>query len=162
MRLLSALAAAALFGAATAASAAKPKLDLIEFFTGRTHAVSEIKVAFRRPLGHVTHSVGRRSANGDLILVDSIKEEGKPKKERRWVMRRSGPNSFTGTMSEASGPVKITIDGNRATIRYKMKGGISIDQRLTQLNPGTLSNHVSARKLGIRLGRLEGTVRKLD
>ncbi|MGI8705203.1 MAG: DUF3833 family protein [Sphingomicrobium sp.] len=162
MRLLLALVAAALGGAATAASAEKPQLDLIGFFTGRTHAVSEIKVAFRRPLGHVTHSVGRRAANGDLILVDTIKEEGEPKKERRWVMRRSGPNSFTGSMSEATGPVKITVAGNRATIRYKMKGGISIDQRLTQLNPRTLSNHVSARKLGIRLGRLEGTIRNLD
>jgi acetyl-CoA synthetase len=30
------------------------------------------------------------------------------------------------------------------------------------MNPKTLSNHVSARKLGIRLGRLEGTIRKLD
>lgn len=162
MRLLSALIVAALSGVATAASAEKPHLDLIDFFTGRTHAVSEIKIAFRRPLGHVTHSVGRRAANGDLILVDTVKEEGKPRKERRWVMRRSGPNRFTGSMSEAVGPVQITVDGIRATIRYKMKGGISIDQRLTKRDQKTLLNHVSARKLGIRLGRLEGTVRKLD
>ena len=157
------LAAFLILALATApAAAAEPKFDLVGFFTGRTHAESEIKVAFRKPVRHITDSVGRKAANGDFILVDQIKEDGKPKKERRWVMRRSGPNSFTGAMSEAVGPVRITIDGIKATIRYRMKGGISIDQTLTLRDNNTLSNHVSAKKLGVRLGRLDGIIRKLD
>ena len=162
MKLVSALLIVALAVAAPAAAADQPKFDFAAFFIGRTHAESQIKVGFRKPVRHITDSVGRRAANGDLILHDSIKEEGKPKKERRWVVRASGPNSFTGVMSEAAGPVRITIHGAEARIRYKVKGGISIDQVLTMRDRKTLTNHVAAKKLGVRLGRLDGTIRKLD
>jgi hypothetical protein len=162
VRLVSALLIVALSAAAPAAAADTPKFDFVGFFIGRTHAESQIKVAFRKPVRHITDSVGRRAANGDLILLDQIKEDGKPKKERRWVVRRSGPNSFTAAMTEAQGPVQITIDGLEATIRYRMKGGIRVDQTLTMRDRKTLSNHVAAKKLGVRLGRLDGTIRKLD
>jgi hypothetical protein len=162
VKLLAAFLVVALSVAAPAAAADEPKFDFVGFFLGRTYAESEIKVGFRKPVSHITDSVGRRAANGDLILLDSIREEGKPKKERRWVVRRSGPNSFTGAMSEAVGPVRITIDGVKATIRYKMKGGVSIDQVLTMRDRNILDNHVAAKKLGVRLGRLDGTIRKLD
>jgi len=157
-----AVAAAAALAIAAPASAAEQELDLVAFFTGRTHAESEIKVGFRKPVRHITDSVGKRAANGDLILFDQIKEEGKPPKTRKWVMRKNGPNSFTGAMSEATGPVRIEVDGTQASIRYKMKGGITVHQELQMRDRKTLSNHVSARKLGVRLGRLDGTIRKLD
>ena len=161
MKLLAAFLVVALSAAAPAV-ASEQKFDLVGFFTGRTHAESEIKVAFRKPVRHITDSVGRKAANGDFVLVDQIKEDGKPKKERRWVMRRSGPNSFTGAMSEAVGPVQVTIDGAQATIRYRMKGGIRVDQTLTMRDRNTVINHVAAKKLGVRLGRLDGIIRKLD
>lgn len=166
MKPLAALAAVALSLAAPAtasdSAAEKDRLDLVAFFTGKTHAESEIKVAFRKPLRHITDSVGRKAANGDLILIDHIKEEGKPPKTRRWVVRKNGPNSFTGAMSEAAGKVRIEVDGIRATIRYKMKGGISVSQQLTMRDERTLQNHVTAKKLGVRLGRLDGVIKKLD
>ena len=161
MKRLAALAIAA-SASAPAPAEAKAGLDLIAFFSGRTHAESQIKVAFHKPLRHVTDSVGKRAPNGDLILIDRIREEGKPLKERRWVMHQSGPNRFTGTLTDAVTPVEITVSGTEARIRYKMKGGISIDQQLTMKDSRTLLNHVSAKRLGIRLGRLEGTIRKLD
>ena len=99
MKLLPSLLIVALSVAAPVAAADQPKFDFAGFFIGRTHAESQIKVGFRKPVRHITDSVGRRAANGDLILLDSIKEEGKPKKERRWVVRPSGPNSFTAVMS---------------------------------------------------------------
>lgn len=156
------LAISGLAAASPAAASEAAKLDLIAFFTGRTHAESQIKVAFRKPVRHVTDTVGRKGSNGDLILVDTIKEEGKPMKTRRWTMRPAGPGRFTGSMSEATGPVLVSVDGDEATIRYKMKGGISVEQHLRLKDRKTLSNYVSAKKLGVRLGRLEGTIRKLD
>jgi hypothetical protein len=162
MKLLAALAIFTLAAASPAAASDSGNLDLIGFFTGRTHAESQIKVAFRKPVRHVTDTVGKKGANGDLILVDTINEEGKPTKTRRWTMRPAGPGRFTGSMSEATGPVQVTVEGDEAVIRYKMKGGISIEQHLELKDSRTLSNHVSAKKLGVRLGRLEGTIRKLD
>jgi len=166
MRPLGALAAAALAVAAPSAAAdpspGKGKLDLAAFFTGKTHAESEVKVGFKKPVRHITDTIGRRGKDGELILTDHIREDGKPPKTRRWVMRRSGPDSFTGTMTEAAGPVRIEVDGRQATIRYKVKGGISIHQLLTMRDERTLVNHVAAKKLGVRLGRLDGVIRKVD
>lgn len=166
MRPLCALAAVALAATAPAAASdsapGKDKLDLPAFFTGKTHAESEIKVGFKKPVRHVTDTVGRRGKDGELILIDHIREDGKPPKTRRWVMRRNGPDSFTGTMTEATGPVRIEVDGRQATIRYKMKGGVSIHQLLTMRDERTLVNHVAAKKLGVRLGRLDGVIRKVD
>ena len=59
--------------------------------------------------------------------------------------------------------VRVSVSGPKATIRYKMKGGISVDQQLTLQRDGkTMSNHVTGKRLGIRVARLEGTIRKLD
>lgn len=162
MKALAVIATLALAAASPAAASDAGKLDLIGFFTGRTHAESEIKVAFRKPVRHVTDTVGKKGANGDLVLVDTIREEGKPMKTRRWTMRPAGPDRFTGSMSEATGPVQVSVEGDKAVIRYKMKGGISVEQHLELKDGKTLSNYVSAKKLGVRLGRLEGTIRKLD
>lgn len=159
---LFAIAATLALAAASPAKAADSNLDLIGFFTGRTHAESQIKVAFRKPVRHITDTVGKKAANGELVLVDTIKEEGKPTKIRRWTMRPAGPDRFTGMMSEATGPVKVTVNGTKATIRYKMKGGITVEQTLTMRDRNSLSNHVAAKKLGVRLGRLDGIIRKLD
>lgn len=158
MKLLAAF-ALLLFAAAPAAAA---ELDFVAFFLGRTQGHNEVKIAFRKPVRQVTDSVGRKAANGDLVLHDTIKEDGKPTKTRRWVMRSAGPNKFTGTMSDAVSPVRVTVSGNKATLRYKVKGGISVEQTLTMRDSKTVVNHVAAKKLGVRLGRLEGTIRKLD
>ena len=158
MKLFAALLAIAL--SATPASAAG--FDFVDFFLGKTRGENQVKIALRKPVRQVTMSVGKKAANGDLILVDTIKEDGKPQKTRRWVMRRSGPGKFTGTMSDATTPVQVTVRGNEARLRYKVKGGISVDQTLTMRDSKTVANHVAAKKLGVRLGRLDGTIRKID
>ena len=162
MKRVAVIATLALAAASPAAAADDGTLDLIGFFTGRTHAESRIKVALRKPVRHVTDTVGRKGATGDLVLVDTIKEEGKPTNTRRWTMRSAGSNRFTGTMSEAVGPVQVAVVGGKATIRYKMKGGITVEQTLTMRDRTSLSNHVAAKKLGVRLGRLDGIIRKVD
>lgn len=155
-------AAAALAAAAPAAGSGKAELDLVQFFIGRTQGENEVRIAFRKPVRQLVQSVGRRASNGDLLLVDTIREAGKPVKTRRWLMRPDGPNRYTGTMSEAVTPVKVVIEGARATLRYSVKGGIKVEQTLTMRDRRTVVNHVAARKLGVRLGRLDGTIRKLD
>jgi hypothetical protein len=70
---------------------------------------------------------------------------------------------MTGTLTDATSPVELVIAGDSAVIRYVMKGGLNIEQHL-QLQPDgkTLSNHVAAKKFGLKFARVDGTVRKLD
>ncbi|MGN6058119.1 MAG: DUF3833 family protein [Sphingomicrobium sp.] len=154
-----------LLALAPAASTADPdpKLDMTGFFTGKTHADNVIKIALHGPHKLIVDSIGGRNKEGEFILIDNVQEEGKPARKRTWAMRPDGPNHFTGSLSDAVGPVDIVVSGNNATIRYTMRdGGLKIEQQLALQPDGTLSNQVIARKFGLKFATVQGTIRKLD
>jgi hypothetical protein len=159
------VAAAILMAAAAVPANADPEatLDMTDFFTGRTHADNIIKIALHSPHKLIVDSVGGRNKEGEFILIDNVQEEGKPARKRTWAMRPVGPNHFTGSLSDAVGPVSIDVAGNSATIRYVMRdGNMKIEQRLTLQANGTLSNEVTARKFGLKFATVQGTIRKQD
>jgi hypothetical protein len=158
------LAAAALLLAATSAAPDATKLDMTGFFAGRSHADNVIKIALHGPHRLVVDSVGGRNKEGEFVLIDTVREEGKPVRTRTWVMRLVGPNHFSGVLSDAVGPVDVVVSGDTATIRYVMKDGrLKIVQQVQAQSDGkTLSNHVIAKKFGLTFARVDGTIRKLD
>jgi hypothetical protein len=160
------LVAAALLGAAAAASAAPdpPKLDMLAFFTGRTHADNIIKIALHSPHKLIVDSIGGHNKEGEFVLIDTVHEEGKPVRTRTWVMHPVGPDHFTGSLSDAIGPVDVVVRGNSATISYIMRDGhLRIAQQMElEENGKSLSNHVVAKKFGLTFAHVDGTIHKLD
>jgi hypothetical protein len=78
-------------------------------------------------------------------------------------MHPAGPNRFTGSLSDAVGPVEVSVSGRSAQIRYTMKGGLKVDQLLDLQGDGrTLTNRVSVKRFGFRFARVDGKIRKLD
>jgi hypothetical protein len=149
--------------AATTASAEPRKLDMIAFFTGRTHAENVMKIALKGPASLIVDSVGGKGDRGDFVLIDTVREEGKPVRTRKWVMRAAGPDRYTGVLSDAVGPVDVTSSGDTAVIRYTMKGGLKVEQRLQLQGDGkSLSNNVVVRKFGLKFARVQGTIRRMD
>ena len=138
--------------------------DMVAFFTGKTHADNVIKVGLGHPHKLIVDSVGGHNKEGEFILIDTVREEGKPDRKRTWAMKQVGPNHFSGSLSDAVGPVDVVVSGNSATIRYTMRdGGVKIVQQLRlQADGRTVSNHVDARKFGLKFGNVDGTIRKLD
>ena len=161
-----ALACAALvaFAAGVPASADPgPKLDMIAFFTGKTHGENVIKIAMQHPHKLIVDSIGGRNKEGEFVLIDNVQEERKAPRKRTWVRRPSGPTRFTGSLSDAQGPVDIVVSGDTATVRYTMKeGGLKIVQQLKMQPNGTLTNHTIAKKFGMKFGQVDGTIRKAD
>jgi hypothetical protein len=157
---------AALLGAAAAASAAPdpPKLDMVAFFTRRTHADNIIKIALHSPHKLIVDSVGGHNKEGEFVLIDTVHEEGKPVRTRTWVMHPVGPDHFTGSLSDAVGPVDVVVRGDSATINYLMRDGrLKIAQQIQLQGDGkSLSNHVVAKKFGLTFAHVDGTIRKLD
>ena len=149
---------------ALAATVDPPKLDMTAFFTGKSHADNVIRIAFHGPHKLIVDSIGGRNKEGEFVLIDTVREEGKPVRTRTWVMHPVGEGHFTGVLSDAIGPVDIAVSGSAATISYVMKDGhLKITQQV-QLQPDgkTLSNHVIAKKFGISFAHVDGTIRKLD
>ena len=158
-------ATAFLLAAASAAAAPDPpKLDMTAFFTGKSHADNVIKIAFQGPHKLIVDSIGGRNKEGEFVLIDTVREEGKPVRTRTWVIHPVGDGHFTGVLSDAIGPVDVIVSGSTATIRYLMKDGhLKIVQQVElQADGKTLSNHVIAKKFGITFAHVDGTIRKLD
>ena len=150
----------------SAASAAPdpPKLDMTAFFAGSSHADNVIKIALHGSHKLIVDSVGGRNKEGEFVLVDTVREEGKPVRTRTWVMRSAGAGHFTGFLSDAAGPVDVVTAGDTATISYTMKdGNLKIVQQIKLQSDGkTLSNHVVAKKFGLTFAHVDGTIRKVD
>lgn len=166
MRKIVALLALALSGCATPApppADVGATFDPVQFFLGRTQGEGVLRTALGRTSRISVQSAGRVDERGNLILDQWIKGDEKRPRMRRWVMRRAGPSRLTGTLTDAVGPVEITVSGPRATIRYQMKGGLPVEQRLA-IQPGgrTVLNQLTVRRFGVQLARLDETIRKLD
>ena len=147
-----------------ALAAARASLDMTGFFAGKSHADNVIKIAFHGPHKLIVDSVGGRNKEGEFVLIDTVREEGKPDRTRTWVMHPVGPDRFTGVLSDAIGPVDVVVHGDSATISYVMKDGhLKIVQQIQLEADGkTLSNHVIAKKFGLTFAHVDGTIRKLD
>jgi len=153
-----------LLASSAPAASDPPKLDMTGFFTGKSHAENVIKIAFHGPHKLIVDSVGGRNKEGEFVLIDTVREEGKPERTRTWVRRQVSPDHFTGVLSDADGPVDVILRGGSATISYMMKDGhLKIVQQVELQGDGkTLSNHVIAKKFGLTFAHVDGTIRKLD
>ena len=162
-RLASALIPVALIGASASArpDSPDPETDPMRFFEGKTVSLSTIKLIMRRPYRSRTIGDGEIDS-GTLNLVQRVHEDGKAPYDRKWRMRQVAPGRFTGTMSEAKGPVTAEEFRGRYRFRFKMRSNMSIEQWLTPLPGGkSARSRVTIRKLGMTVGRSDGVVRKL-
>ena len=145
------------------AAAAPQALDLTAFFSGRSHAENVLKIAFKGPAPLIVDSVGGKGDRGDFVLIDTIHEGDKPVRTRKWIMKAAGTGHYTGSLSDAVGPVDVALNARTATITYTMKGGMKVVQTLELQGDGrTLSNHVTVKKFGMKFASVDGKIRKVD
>ena len=78
---------------------------------------------------------GEIKADGSLDLVQRVEDEGEQPRERHWRMRRTAPGHYTGTMTEARGPVTVEEVSGRYRFRFRMDGNVAVEQWLTPM-PG--------------------------
>jgi hypothetical protein len=136
--------------------------DPIAFFTGRTHGDGALDTLLSRPVKVTVESVGQRQ--GDTLTLDqTIREGDKPPRVRRWTMRRVAAGSYTGTLTDAVGPVQVTVTGPRASIKYRMRNGLRVDQQLTlQSDDRIVINLMRVQKLGVQVATLKETISKAE
>lgn len=160
--ILRALAGAAVLCAPISAYAA-PLKDPLRFFEGRTESVGVMKMIMKKPFRVRSLGLGKIAADGTLHLVQQVRDEGEPPKERVWKIRQVAPGKFMGTMSEAKGPVTIEQVGDGYRFRFKIKGNLSVEQWLIPDNDGKSgTSKLTIRKYGMKVASSDGTIRKLS
>lgn len=136
--------------------------DPVAFFSGRTEGIGTLDEVMASPVAtHVT-GLGAMQDNGVFVIDQTVKIVGKPAEQRRWHLRQTAPGKFSGTITDAKGPVTGVVTGNRMKIGYTMKkGSMKVEQVLTLSADGkSLANTMKVRKLGILVATLVETIRK--
>ena len=143
------------------AETATANFDPVAFFTGATVGTGSLKKALTSSQAtHVT-GFGALRRDGVLVLDQTVTIEREAVKTRQWQLRQIGPGRFTGTLSDAEGPVTARASVNQLTIRYKMKDGMNVEQVLTIAPDGqSARNAMKFRKLGFVAATLNETIRR--
>ena len=96
------------------------------------------------------------------MLEQTIHEPGKPARVRYWRLRQTGPNMFEGTLTDAAGPVRVDVEGERVRIRYRGKDHLDFEQWLTSAGPREVHNAMRVKRFGITVAHFHEVIRKLD
>ena len=155
-------AAAAFLLLIAAGSASAAAFNPVEFFRGRTHGEGTLKILLQSSKKMSVDSEGRIDKDGTLVLEQIVHEPRKPQRTRFWRLRQTGPNQYEGTLTDAAGPVRVDVDGNRIRIRYKGKDHLDFEQWLTPAGPSRVHNEMRVRRFGIVVARFSEVIRKLD
>ena len=143
-------------------AAAATQFDPVDFFRGRTHGIGTLKPVLQKPKIIRVYSLCTEQKNGALLLTQTIHEPGKAPRTRTWRMRRDGSDLYSGTLSDAKGPVRVTVERGAIRIRYRDKDNLDFDQRLTPAGPRQVSNRMTIKRFGIRVATHDEIIRKLD
>ena len=129
---------------AASAPAQGPKpFDPVAFFTGATQGRGMLKEMLGKEKRTSVQSVGRVDKQGLLILDQQVAVEGDPLRQRHWRLKQVAPGRFSGTLSDARGPVEVEVAGQSVRIRYRMKGNLRVEQTLTPLPGHRAVNNVA-------------------
>lgn len=160
MKAVLAIAGLAAAGAVAAWSMPSNSFDPVDFFDGRSHGEGTLHELLKGGKHFSVESVGKVSRGGVLILDQTVRVAGDPVKHRQWRLRPTG-DGWSGTLTDADGQVSAEREGDSIRIRYKMDGGLKVEQLLTP-RPGwkTVDNQMKIKKFGIVVARLNETIVK--
>lgn len=144
------------------APAAAPVFDALRFFEGRSEGRGQLDMIVDSPVAVHVLSNGRREGD-TLYLTQVVREGDKPARTREWVIREDSPGRYSGTLSDAKGPVTGTATGNQLHLSFTMRNGMPTEQWLTLSPDGRRAyNVLTVRKFGLPVAQLAEDIRKLD
>ena len=137
--------------------------DPLRFFEGKTESIGTVKIAMKKPFRSRAIGNGQITDDGTLILVQRVEDQGQQPRDRRWKMRKVAPGKYSGTMTEARGPVTVEEVEGKFRFRFRMDGNVSIEQWLVPSKDGrSASSNITIRKYGVLVGRSDSIIKKVD
>ena len=142
--------------------ASAPRFDALAFFSGHTLGTGSLKKIMSRSEETRVHGTGHVE-DGTLVLDQIVTEGDKAAKHRTWHIRQDAPGHYSGTLSDASGPITGEVEGNLLHLVFTMKGGLATEQWLTLAPDGRSAHNVMVvKKLGLDVAVLDEEIVKVD
>lgn len=141
--------------------ASQPTFDPVSAFAGRSHGNGTLSVIFQAPQPFHVESRGFAGSDGTFRLNQTVTFAGYPPKKRHWLLEKTSPTTYTGTLSDAEGPVEGHVEGSQLKLVYALPGNLTMHQALT-IEPGgkIIDNVGRITFLGIQIGYLHEIVER--
>lgn len=147
----------------TSANPATAAVTPQQLFDGYSEGTGSLTMLFGDAKPFHVESRGTVQADGRFRLDQTITFEGEKPKQRHWIIETVEPGTYAGTLSDAAGTVSGTVEGNRLTLCYRIRGAMFMHQTLTLMPDGvTIQNIDRISLLGITIGRLHETILRAE
>ena len=134
----------------------------LRFFEGHTEMQAVVKVIMKKPYRSRTFGSGRILGDGSLALLQQVYDEGQAPEQRRWAVRQVAPGRYSGSMTDAVGPVSVDEVNGSYRFRFRMKGNLAVEQWLLPAPDGnSAQSKLTVRKYGMKVASSVGTVRRV-
>jgi len=161
---LMSLVAASLAVFAVASTAQEPmqgSLTPTNAFSGQSEGNGTLKIFLGRERPYRVESLGVTETDGRFRLDQTVVFLGEPTRSRTWLITESSPDHYSGSLSDAAGPVTGETSGRRLMLRYRLKGPLVMHQTLELMADGkTIDNTGHITVLGIPVGWLHETIKR--
>jgi hypothetical protein len=130
-------------------------------FAGTSEGEGAVTLFLGRPRPFHVRSVGQSEEDGSFTLHQIVAFDGQDPTTRTWSIRPLAPLRYTGTLSDAAGPVSGHTSGNTLVLKYRVKGPVTMHQTLHLMRDGrTIENRGRITLLGIPVGSLREIIRR--
>ena len=131
--------------------------------SGPSHGDGSLRLFLGHPRAYHVQSRGQSESDGSFTLKQTIVFDGKETQTRRWDIQQATPLHYTGTLSDAAGPVSGHTSGRRLLLKYRIKGPLVMHQTLELMLDGkTIDNVGRITLLGVPVGSLHEIIRRED
>ncbi len=149
-------------GHLASAQAPAPLFDPVAFFAGHTEGRGQLAVILAGHTPTLVEGRGVVASDGSIELHQIVRRGTKPTTQRVWHLYRVSSSRYSGTLSDASGPVTGDVSGNLLHLSFAMRGGLHADQYLYLRSGGQVAqNRMVVSKLGIPVASLDETITRL-
>ena len=135
-----------------------PKMRPEMFFAGTTHSSGVIENRAGAPTQRLhVQGEGQTLPDGSFQLTQTVTLNADAPEMRTWVIRRIDEHRYTGTLSDASGPVRGEVYGDLFHLTYSMAspvGGRMEQWMYLQSDGRTVVNEATVSLLGVVAARI--------
>ena len=151
--------AAAIIGGSSFAAEQQLEFTPQNGFGGASEGNGSLTLFFGKPRPFHVVSHGSEQSDGTFRLEQKVTFQDKPPQARVWILTTISPDHYSGTLSDAAGPVSAYTSGPRLSLHYRVKGPLVLHQELQLMHDGkTIDNVGEITLLGIPVGHLHETI----
>jgi hypothetical protein len=140
---------------------AQPKLDLVQYFVGKTDAWG----MFQKRNGEVVKrfhvEITGTQSNGQLVLDEQFKYDDGSTQQRIWTLTPTGDGTWRGSADDVKGEAIGVVAGNALNWQYTMflpvdgkTYEVQFDDWMFLMDDNSMLNRASMRKFGFELGQV--------